>query len=447
METSRATAHLFEGDRFPESLDEACPGLTEQLLRAGVLRPDPAGQARIQFVGVAVKDALTLVLLPKVRVDAAPRLVQRQIIRALKKYARRAPLHHEPAPYLNADPEVGSLSAIALCDWLMQDYWAHGLYRRSVVEHEENGLGRTNWAATIAGRHPIFSRGRPIYPQRITRRAENDATNFATMLHLHLLESFSAEFAAVLDCDPLVLDHEPVERFDLLPSAGECERMLAAEMRTVYSDRSLALLKTLLAAVRALESERRRGLSLFGTNAFHNVWEAACAHATGNDVDAWLGVLPKPIWRSEGNEEQDALTFRPDVVTPLGNALLIADAKYYRPVMPPALSGVPGVNDVAKQVWYRQHLAAPANDRGYSKTANIFLFPGTTASPVRRVGSVQFPAGQESVQAFELHFLQALEAYSSGSEQLRTVVLSELIPAVSYREFKGSAVEQCENTA
>lgn len=447
MRTLNAVAHLYEGDRFPEGLEHTYPGLRDGLLRTGVLRPDKEGRAVIRFVGVAIQDAVTVVMLPKVRVAARPDHVQRQTVRAMRTYARSAPSHHEMSPYLNSDPDRGLVSGIAICDWLMRDFWAHGLYRRSVIDLELNGSGRTHWAATIALRQPIFSRGRPIYTDTVTRRSDNDASNFATMLHLHLLEVLSAEFAALLDCEPIVLDHEPVDRFDILPDADECERLLATEMRNVYADRSLNLLHMLITAMRTREIERSQGLSLYGTGSFHNVWECACAHVAGNEVEAWCSALPKPSWVSECGKVQEADTLRPDVVTPLNpDTLLIADAKYYRPVMPPALAGVPGVNDIAKQVWYRQYLEAPAKERGYRETENIFLFPGSEGPLVSRIGSVDFPAGKETIQAINLNFLLALQAYSDGSDRLRTIFVNGLRAALGLLDSgEDVPVEQCEN--
>ncbi len=97
VRTLSAVAHLYEGDRFPEGLEHTYPGLRDGLLRTGVLRPDKEGRAVIRFVGVAIQDAVTVVMLPKVRVAARPDHVQRQAVRAMRTYARSAPSHW-PAP-------------------------------------------------------------------------------------------------------------------------------------------------------------------------------------------------------------------------------------------------------------------------------------------------------------------------------------------------------------
>jgi hypothetical protein len=320
----------------------------------------------------------------------------------------------------------------------MNDFLVHGLYRRTQVDFEVNGAGKVNWAATIGKMRPLFSRGRPVYVETITRRSENDPGNFATMLHLHLLEHLSAEFGPLLDYEPLRLDHEAVDRFEALPSVDECERRLVAEMRVTYSERGLELLAMLLATVKALEVERARGLSLYGTSSFHHVWEAACGTVFGNAVREWSSLLPSPLWTALDGSSAMAETFVPDVVIALGGddgRLLIADAKYYRPMMPPHLGGVPGVNDVAKQIWYKQHLMQAARERGYAKVENVFLFPADGAL-VERIGQVEFPPGKEKVDVVNVDFTSALRVYSSGGREGQQIwrerlarVLTDVEPA------------------
>ena len=168
----------------------------------------------------------------------------------------------------------------------------------------------------------------------------------------------------------------------------------------------------MMATVRSLELETARGLSLYGTSFFHQVWEAACATAFGNEVEAWLVHLPKPSWTSVDGSRGEAATFIPDLVTPIVNGeLLIGDAKYYRPSMPPSLANVPGVNDVAKQIWYKECLVEEAKRRGYGSILNAFLFPADDLN-VALMGRVELPAGGERVDAIAVPFLPALAAYA-----------------------------------
>lgn len=212
--------------------------------------------------------------------------------------------------------------------------------------------------------------------------------------------------------EPIDLDHEPVERLDALPSIEECEARIAAEQRATYSQRGLDLLAMMLTTINALEIETARGLSLYGTSSFHNVWEEACGRVFGNRRDEWTPSLPKPIWTSATGQSVAASTFIPDLVVPLDPAeLLIGDAKYYRPSMPPELAGVPGVNDVGKQIWYKQSLQREAGKRGYGRIQNVFLFPSAEIA-LTSLGWVEMPVGGEAVDCVAIPFLQALAIYS-----------------------------------
>lgn len=338
---------------------------------------------------------------------------------------------------------------MAATQWLIDDYLAHGLHRREVVEFERNGRGRTHWGKTIAGTAPIISRGIPIYPNTVTRRSQADLNNFPAMLHLYLLETLSLRFGPLLGYERLALDHEPVERFHTVPSLSECEARLNAEMRITFSERSLELLPIMLATLKAMEVEQSRSLSLYGTGSFHHVWESACSAVFGNDVEHWKALLPKPIWTSSEGASQTADTFIPDLVTHLGNdptALLLADAKYYGPQMPPQLAMQPGVNDVAKQVWYKEHLKPLAEREGYTTIQNVFLFPGDCGKIVR-IGWVEFPLGGERVDAVMMDFMCTLARYAdrTGPEQSENLAaLADLISGSTAQKADGH--EQLEQT-
>lgn len=431
---------LREGDPWPDAED---PELRAHLAEDGALALGKSGRLNVRFVGVIVHRDRTLVALPKVPTTATPIAVHRQVLRAMRHYQRWIPTHHEPAPFLNDSPDKGPVSGLAAADWLIRDFLDHGLLRRMETAHEINGNGVVNWRRTVETVPAAMSRGRPVYLETITRRSETDNRNFATRLHRYLLERLSAEYGPVLDLDPVVLDHEPIERLDALPAAEECEARLIAEQRQTYSQRGIDLLAMMMATVRSLEMETARGLSLYGTSYFHHVWEGACATAFGNDVDRWLPHLPKPRWTSVDGPSGETDTFIPDLVTPVSaTELLIGDAKYYRPSMPPFLGNVPGVNDVAKQIWYKECLSAEAVVQGYGTILNAFLFPADTAA-VALLGHVELPAGGERVDAIAVPFLPALAAYAGDrlhDPGLWRAVLSEAIKTAQHQGLPATSV-------
>lgn len=330
----------------------------------------------------------------------------------MRHYAKWCPNYHEPSPFLNDRPERGTISGLAAAEWLIEDFNANGLLRRTETSHEMSGNGSTDWRRTVENIDPVMSRGRPVYLETITKRSEQDHRNFATRLHLFLLEKLSAEYGPLLDLEPVLLDHEPVERLQALPSVEECESQLAIEQRRTYSQRGIELLAMMLATVQAIEIETAHGLALYGTSSFYNVWEQACKSAFKDEVGSWLPHIPKPIWTAADGSKNDQGTFIPDLVAPISNEeLLIGDAKYYRLSFSPTLMGNPGVNDVAKQIWYKQHLQGIAEESGYAVVQNAFLFP-SDVKDVQLLGGVELPEGGERVDAIALPFLKTLAVYT-----------------------------------
>ncbi|RGP41525.1 Type-2 restriction enzyme BsuMI component YdjA [Altererythrobacter insulae] len=427
MATDEKIEWVREGDWWPEDEDSE---LRARLAETGALSAQGFERFHLRFVGVIAFRNRTLVSLPKIKTDLPADQAHRHVMRAMRHYEKWQPTHHTSSPYLNEDPTRGSVSGLAATDWLIKDFAEHGLFRRSEASYELNGSGHTNWRRTIEQVSPVFSQSRPIYLNTVTRRSERDNQNFATRLHLLLLEKLSNRFAAVLDLEPIKLDHEPIERLAALPSAEECETRLMSEQRQTYSQRGIELLSMMRAVVAALEIENATGLSLYGTSYFHHVWEAACATAFGNEVAHWLPHLPSPLWTSTDGVATIAPTFIPDLVAPLtSHELLIGDAKYYRASLSPKLIGVPGVNDVAKQIWYKQGLLEEARKRGYHQVQNAFLFP-TSGHKLKLLGRVELPAGGEKVDAVAVPFLQTLAAYSGDAPRNPEVRREEIKTAI-----------------
>jgi hypothetical protein len=384
---------------FPDS------GLRATLIQNGVLAPDKDGALRVRFVGVAVAGGRSFQILPKIFPASSTNVAStmRQVVRALRRYARWQPQHRDEAPFL--DPTA-----------------AH------------TGPGQTNWRRTIERMAPVVSAGRPVYVDTVTRSIARDRDYFVSRLHRQVVESSARAFGHLLGYAPLNLDHEPFEPFGELPAMSMCQARIRQEMREAFSDRAMQLLPMLLAWLTAIDKAESADLALYGTSSFYDVWEKACALALGNERDQWQAHIPRPKWRSAEGREQAADTFEPDIVTRIrdgtGEHLLIADAKYYRLAMPPHLQGQPGVNDVAKQLWYQRCLADAARDRGLDRTYNIFVVPGPEhAEGFWSDGQVDLAGLPETtVKVKRLSGLQALERYADGTaldaDRVRAVVMA-----------------------
>ncbi|UAJ10051.1 LlaJI family restriction endonuclease [Glacieibacterium megasporae] len=397
--------------------------LRDTLLRNGVLVPDKNGALRVRFVGVAVAGGRSFQVLPKIFSVSSTNVAttMRQVVRALRRHARWQPQRQDEVPFLDPTATNTELNALAIADWLIRDYLSAGIYRRLRDREEISGSGQISWRRTIERMTPIMSAGRPVYVDTVTRSIARDRDYFVSRLHRQIVESSARSFGHLLGYAPLNLGHEPFEPFGEMPALSLCQARIRQEMREAFSDRAMQLLPMLLAWLTAIDKAESAGLALYGTTSFYDVWEKACALALGNERDQWQIHIPRPKWRSADGREQEADTFEPDIVTRIkddfGEHLLIADAKYYRLAMPPLLQGQPGVNDVAKQLWYQRCLADAARDRGLDRTYNIFVVPGPEHEEgFWSDGQVDLAGLPETtVKVKRLSGLLALERYADGA--------------------------------
>lgn len=411
-------------------------GVRSTLIQNGVLAPDKDGALRVRFVGVAVAGGRSFQVLPKILPASSVNVAttMRQVIRALRRYARWQPQRRDEAPFLEPTGTDTDLNAFALADWLIRDYLSAGIYRRLRDREEISGPGQVGWRRTIERMTPVLSSGRPVYVDTVTRSAAGDRDYFVSRLHRQIVEDAAKAFGHLLGYVPLNLDHEPFEPFGDMPPLALSQARIRQERRDAFSDRAMQLLPMLLAWLTAIDKAESADLALYGTTSFHDVWEKACALALGNEREQWQVHIPRPTWRSAEGHERAADTFEPDIVTRIrdgaGEHLLIADAKYYRLSMPPCLQGQPGVNDVAKQLWYQRCLTGPARDRGLDRTYNIFVVPGPEHEEgFWSDGQVDLAGLPETtVKVKRLSGLKALERYADGTalnaEHVRAVVMT-----------------------
>ncbi len=229
------------------------------LIQNGVLAPDKDGALRVRFVGVVVVGERSFQILPKIFPAASSNVAStmRQVIRALRRYARWQPQHRDEAPFLDPTASHTELNALALADWLIRDYLSAGIYRRLREREDVSGGGQVSWRRTIERMVPVLSSGRPVYVDTVTRSASRDRDYFVSRLHRQIVESAAKGFGHLLGYGPLNLDHEPFEPFGDVPPSSLCQAKIRQEMRDAFSDRAMRLLPMLLAWLTAIERAER----------------------------------------------------------------------------------------------------------------------------------------------------------------------------------------------
>ena len=144
---------------------------------------------------------------------------------------------------------------------------------------------------------------------------------------------------------------------------------------------------------------------MFGTTAYHAVWEKACAEVFDNKLNTVLAqlnmtvplaepyngkherrqklieIIEKPVWQGVDTEAKTADTLIPDLISiPCikGNDwFIIFDAKYYNLQLEKgkSLRGNPGVGDVTKQYLYQLAYKDFIEAHHITEVRNCFLMP------------------------------------------------------------------------
>jgi hypothetical protein len=186
------------------------------------------------------------------------------------------------------------------------------------------------------------------------------------------------------DYDGLTADLDAPATLDDIGPVDQLDHLLRQEERTVFRDSQLYTLRLLRQLLNSQVPSNPTALSgsLFGTTAFHVVWEVACQAAFANRLAEVQAILPTPIWTAANGQTYQNAHNRliPDIVSFTETHLLIADAKYYTPIFNESgtITGNPGMPDISKQVLYEQALTSLLPAAIPPRTVqNIFLLPAS----------------------------------------------------------------------
>lgn len=265
-----------------------------------------------------------------------------------------------------------------------------------------------------------------------TRKTIDDNQDYFTRLHECILTECSeqlhlAQIDILFDMDQILLSEEKLHDF------GDTDyilEQLQKELNTQFNTRRQSLLKTLYAYVAQNKKmlEDTEGISMFGTTAFHAVWEKVCAEVFDNKLrtsleklnlsvplaegykpnDTLIEIIEKPKWQGLDTEVKIAAdTLIPDLISiskvENNDYFLIFDAKYYNIQLEKGkkLSGNPGIGDVTKQYLYQLAYKKFIKDHNIAVVRNCFLMP-TEKNEIINKGTVKLEIlevlGLENIQ-------------------------------------------------
>ena len=213
-----------------------------------------------------------------------------------------------------------------------------------------------------------------------------------------------------------------------------------------FNTRRQILLKTIYAYIAQDKRilEQNDGISMFGTTAFHAVWENVCAEVFDNKLKTTLGqlkmsvplsaeyreqrkeklidIIEKPVWEGKDTTGVANDTLIPDLISMSQNqgvdSFYIFDAKYYNLQLEKgkALRGNPGIGDITKQYLYQLAYRKFIQAHNISVVRNCFLMP-TEQSEIIPVGTAKLPMlealGLENIQVRKLPAKMMYDYYLS----------------------------------
>lgn len=384
------------------------------------------------YVGVITSGSRVIKVYPKYLLSQKEPLTEmKRVVKVLERYSNS---EEQIINIFNGDGDNRSFNILAVILFLLNDYYEYGVYTNSEDIIEINGEGEILWGKTIDESFAMIEDNRPYYMELYTGKTVEDDMDYFKRLHECVLTECSkqlhdAQLDELFGMDELVLSEETLLDF------GDRDYILERlhkELNIQFNTRRQILLKTIYTYIsqdrRMLEEND--GISMFGTTAYHAVWEKVCADVFDNKLNTALGqlkmsvpladefksrssetlinIIEKPKWKGTDMEEVEASdTLIPDLISiPQINGadhFLIFDAKYYNIQLEKgkSLRGNPGVGDVTKQYLYQLAYKDFIKAHNISVVKNCFLMP-TEKNEIIKKGTARMPMlealGLENIQ-------------------------------------------------
>lgn len=242
--------------------------------------------------GITVGNRVIKVYPKYILSESEPLIRMKRVIKVLERYSHS---EEQIVNLFNGDGDNRSFNILAVILYLLNDYYEYGIYNNEEDIIEVNGEGDILWNRTIDDGFAIIDDGRPYYTELITHRSVEDDMDYFKRLHECVLTECSkqlheAGLEELFEMETVSLSEETLDDFG--DKEYVLERILK-ELNIQFNTHRQILLKTLYTYIsqdrKMLEEDQ--GISMFGTTAFHAVWEKACADVFGNKLGVAIGQL------------------------------------------------------------------------------------------------------------------------------------------------------------
>ena len=356
---------------------------------------------KFDYVGVIVdkvqNNTNILIVLPKYLentelADNEKKDYAKLLLQVFRRYAKDS-LNKDNLDDLDYLSENTQFNLLAIIDYLINDYIENGLYSNNLETHEYNGNGLIDWNKTIQDEFALITNRQVIYTDFHTIIDEDDEEDYIRTLHQNILyQSFAfleeISFLNILEYPSLYIKQVKLIVQDIKYQVHAID----IEMRNVFSDRKINLLKAMKYFLQEESRLVSNTLFLYGTTSFKYIWEKSISCALGNQIDLFRDFLPSPQWtQRESYRIMPSSKLRPDTVRRINNDFFVVDAKYYRfPFTEEGQlnTGNPGLGDISKQFLYVEAFKTNPTLRT-CVYHNSFLIP-TSNDTVSNIGEINF---------------------------------------------------------
>ena len=359
----------------------------EKLLEHHIINRDNQTY-QLNYVGVIIVEDMVINCYPKY-IPNENNIQEdfKEIIKVIKKYDSL----HDDFIYQNEELDDISFNILSMMIFFLEDYYEYGVYSNIQNILEINGNGEIDWNRTINYTDPIIKNNRPYYVELYTKYKIDDLYDYFRQLHEYIITTCSKKLEKLGLID--LFDLTPVEISDKTQDDfGEINiilEKLEKELNVEFNSHKIKLLKSMHAFLSEKNSfSNENYLTLYGTSAYHVIWEEMCRNVFGDKLNKTLSelkledsktklieVIKKPKWIYKGIKihETDS-TFIPDIVTFHENHFIILDAKYYRLKFDEKLlSGQPGLESITKQYLYELAYREFIEKYKFAGVKNAFL--------------------------------------------------------------------------
>lgn len=228
------------------------------------------------YVGVITSGSRVIKVYPKYLLSKKeePVAEMKQVIKVLERYSNS---EEQIINIFNGDGDNRSFNILAVILFLLKDYHEYGIYTNSEDIVEVNGEGEILWGKSIDESFAIIEDNKPYYMELYTGKTVEDDTDYFKRLHECVITECSKQLGRsqldeLFDIDTVELSEETLLDF------GDRDYVLERlhkELNVQFNTRRQILLKTIYTYISQENRmlEENDGISMFGTTAYHAVWE------------------------------------------------------------------------------------------------------------------------------------------------------------------------------